>query len=74
MDDDRIIRMYKDGHSINFISKRYYKFKNKNSKPIKLDNSFYFPPKVYNMEYCRLYVTEIIYKYLQKNYQSTSIA
>lgn len=74
MNDNDVINMYKRGFSINYISKRYYKFKNKNSKPVKLDNTFYFPPKVYTMDYCRLYVSEVIYKYLQMNYQSTSIA
>lgn len=74
MNDERIVKMYKLGYSINYISKRYYKYLNKNSKPVKLDNTFYFPPKIYTMDYCRLYVSEIIYKYLQVAYKSTSIA
>ena len=64
MEDNRIIDMYKKGFTIDFIAKRYYKYKNKNSKPVVLDGITLFPAKIYGMKYCRLYVCEIIYKYL----------
>lgn len=72
--DKTIISMFKNGYTINFIAKRYYKYKNKKQKPIKIDGSMYFPPKIYNMDYCRMYVTEVIYNYLQSNYRTSSIA
>ena len=74
MNEERILKMYKLGYSINYISKRYYKYLNKNSKPVKIDNTFYFPPKVFTMDYCRLYLSLVIYKHLQGAYKSTSIA
>lgn len=58
-----IINMYRKGYSINFIVKKFYKYKNKNSKPIFINGEKFFPPKIYTMTYCRMCVTEIIYKY-----------
>lgn len=63
-----IINMYKQGYSVNFIVKKYYKYKNKNSKPVKFEGVLLFPAKIYTMEYCRMYVTEVIYKYHTNNY------
>lgn len=64
MDDERILDMYKKGFTIDFITKRYYKYINRNSKPIVLDGVRLFPAKIYTMEYCRLKVVEVIYNYL----------
>ena len=64
MNNGRIISMYKNGYTIDFITKRYYKYKNKNSKPVVINGLTLYPAKIYDMKYCRLYVVEIIYKYL----------
>lgn len=69
-----IVNMYNAGYSINFISKKYYKYKNKNQKPIKIEGNIYFPPKIYNMDYCKLYVSEVIYDYCKEEYAKTSIS
>ena len=69
-----IISMYDTGYSIEFITKRYHRYKNKKQKPVKINGSTYFPPKIYTMDYCRLYVTGVIYDYLSGKYKSSSIA
>lgn len=74
MDDYYIVKMYKKGFSIDYIAKRYNKYLNKDKKPLKIGNELYFPPKIYDMKYCRLYVAEVIYKYLQKGYTTQTIA
>lgn len=74
MSDDDILIMYKKGYSINYIAKRYYKYKNKKHKAIKIEGMMYFAPKVYNMEYCKMYVSEIIFKYCTGKYFSSEIA
>lgn len=69
-----IINMYKQGYTINFIAKKYYKYKNKKQKPLKIDGVMYFPPKIYNMEYCKMYVTETIFNYLKNRYSGSKIS
>ncbi len=64
MNDEKILKMYKNGYTIDFIAKRYYKYKNKNNKPVVMNGITLYPAKIYDMKYCRLYVVEIIYKYL----------
>lgn len=72
--DKAIINMYKQGYTINFISKKYYKYINKKQKPIKIEGVMYFPPKIYNMEYCKMYVTEIIFNFYKDEYASSKIS
>lgn len=72
--DNDIVNMYKTGYSIKYIAKSYYKYINKKQKPIKIDGVMYFPPKIYNMEYCKMYVTEIIYNFCKNSYASTKIS
>ena len=62
--NNTLINMYKSGYNIDFIVKRYYKYKNKNSKPVVINGIKLFPAKIYDMKYCRAYVIEIIYNYL----------
>ena len=64
MDNEKIISMYEKGYSINFIIKKYYKYKNKNNKPVVINGITLYPAKIYDVKYCRLYVIEIVYKYL----------
>ena len=59
-----IINMYKSGYSIDFIVKKYYKYKNKKQKPIKINGIVCYPAKIYTMDICRTYVVEVIYNYL----------
>lgn len=71
--DKAIINMYNQGYSINFIAKKYSKYKNKKQKPIKIEGNFYFPPKIYNLDYCKMYVSETIYKYCMNNFANSNI-
>ena len=64
MNDERILLMYKNGYTINFIAKRYYKYKNRYGKPVVMNGITLYPAKIYDLKYCRLYVVEVIYKYL----------
>lgn len=64
MNDEKIIKMYNDGYSIEYISKAYYKYKNRNRKPITFNNVVLYPTKLLSKADCRLCVIEIIYKYL----------
>ena len=68
-----IINMYNSGYSINFIAKKYYKYKNKKQKPISIEGVLYFPPDVYNMSYCKMYVTGVIYDYCTTQYANSKI-
>lgn len=69
-----IISMYRGGYGIDFITKRYYRYKNKNKKPIKIDNFIVAPVKVYNLSYCRMYVCEVIYNYTIQQYNKSTIS
>lgn len=62
-----LLNMYKKGYSMKSIVKKFYKFKNKNSKPININGVWCFPPKIYDMKFCNLYVYELIYKYLAED-------
>lgn len=64
MNEERIIKMYENGASIDYIAKEYYRYKNKNKKPIKVNNVVLYPTNIWTKSDCRLYVVEIIYKYL----------
>lgn len=64
MNDERIIKMYKEGYTIEYITKVYYKYKNRNKKPITLNNIVLYPTKLFSRSDCRLYVIEVIYRYL----------
>ncbi len=64
MDDNRIIELYNNGYSIDYISKSYYKFKNRNFKPIFIDGIKLYPSKIYTKIECKNYVMQIIYSYI----------
>ena len=66
MNDEKIIEMYKKGYSMNYISRVYYKYKNRNKKPIFVDGVKLYPVNVYNMTDCKLYVSQLIYSYILK--------
>lgn len=66
MTDNDIIQYYKKGHSIDYITKIYHKYKNRKQKPVKINGITLFPAKIYTKEACRLYVCQIIYNYLIK--------
>lgn len=61
--DETIIDMYKKGYSIDYITKRYYKYKNKNKKPVSIDGITLYPANIYTKTDCRLYVCKVIYDY-----------
>ena len=58
MNDQRIIKMYNQGFSVDYISKVYCKYKNRNLKPIIV------PVKLYTKHDCILYVSRVIYSYI----------
>lgn len=63
--DNTLINMYKTGYSIDYIVKRYYRYKNKKQKPVKINGIVCYPSKIYDMSYCRTYVVELIYNYIK---------
>ena len=69
-----IIKMYKEGLSVDYITKSYYKYKNKTqgNKPIFIDGFYVVPKKIYTKEYCRTHVSEIIYKNLLAEHRRIS--
>lgn len=64
MDDKQIIDLYNKGFSINYISRMYYKYKNRNKKPIFIDGIKLVPVNIYNISDCKLYVNKLIYSYI----------
>lgn len=68
MNDNDIISYYKKGFSVDYITKIYHRYKNRNSKPVILDGIKLFPAKIYSKSDCRLYVSEVIYNNLISNY------
>lgn len=74
MENDTIIDMYKKGFSIDYIAHRYYRKVNKNNKPIKINGVIITPVKIYNLSYCRMYVSEIIYNYTIQQYKNERIS
>lgn len=64
MNDERIVKMYKQGSSIDYITKVYHKYKNRNLKPIVVNGITLYPSKVFTKSDCRLYVCKVIYHYL----------
>lgn len=64
MNDERIIRMYNDGYSIDYIAKVYLKYKNRNLRPIKANGVIIVPVKLYTKHDCLLYVHSTIYSYI----------
>ena len=71
MTDDMILKMYNNGYSINYIAKQYCRYLNKNSRPLFLDGVKLFPAKIYNKNYCLLYVNNLIYSNLLKRIKNT---
>ena len=68
--DETIIDMYKKGYSIDYITKRYHKYKNKNKKPVTIDGITLYPANIYTKNDCRLYVSKVIYDYQIATYMS----
>ena len=64
MNDQRIIKMYNQGFSVDYISKVYCKYKNRNLKPIKANGVIIVPVKLYTKHDCILYVSRVIYSYI----------
>lgn len=73
MSNNDILERYKKGYSIDSIAKAYYRFINKSQKPIKIEGSVYFPPKIYNLSYCRMFVSSVIYDYMIQKYNASTI-
>ena len=64
MNDKKIIELYNEGFSIDYIAKVYLKYKNRNSKPIFINGIKCFPAKIYTKSQCLLYVHQVIYHYI----------
>lgn len=70
--DRSLIRLYENGHSIDFISRVYYRKANIGLKNIYTDNGFFIAKKNINLAQAKNYVVSLIYHYvLQKNKIST---
>lgn len=72
MVDNDIIMLYEKGYSIDYITKRYYKYANRNQKPINADGVLLFPAKIYKKSECRLYVCSVIYDYMISKYKKNT--
>ena len=71
--DKSLIRLYGNGHSIDFIARSYYRRANHGLKNVYTDNGFYIAKKNVNLAEAKNYVTTLIYRYiLQKNQISAS--
>lgn len=64
MSDEKIIDMYFQGYSIDYIAKCYHRYKNRNQKPVILDGIKLFPAKIYNLSDCKLYIYKLVYSYI----------
>lgn len=64
MKDEEIINLYKKGYSVKYISKIYYKFINRERKPITLDGVVLYPTEILNLFQCSNYVSSVIYSYI----------
>ena len=64
MNDEKIIKMYKEGFSIDYIANSFHRYRNRDLKPVKINGIVLYPVKIYTKADCRLYVIETIYKYL----------
>ncbi|MCI8617516.1 MAG: hypothetical protein HFJ60_04650 [Clostridia bacterium] len=64
MSDEKIIDLYYKGYSIDYIARCYYRYKNKDKKPIVLNGVKLFPAKIYNLSDCKLYIYKLIYIYI----------
>lgn len=64
MDKKEIIKLYKKGYSIDYITKKYYLFKKHELNKIKLNKTYSFGLiKMYNMSFCREIVEGVLIKY-----------
>ena len=66
MNDEMILRMYKDGFSIDYITNDYYKHVNRNLHSRKLFNGVFIPKNKITKQQARLYVNTVIYNYVMK--------
>lgn len=70
--DKSLIRLYNHGHSIDLISRVYYRKANSGLKNVYTDNGFFIAKKNINLSQAKNYVMSLIYRYiLQKNQIST---
>ncbi len=67
MNDVKIIDMYYKGFSINYISKCYSRYKNRNTKLIELDAMKLFPIERYTLSDAKVYVHKVIYNNIINN-------
>ena len=70
MTDEIIIDRYKKGFSVDRIAQDYYKFKNRNRKPITMGTYKVYPVKLMSKNECRLYVCKTIYDWQIKTYMA----
>ena len=70
MTDETIIGYYKKGFTIDYITKIYYKYKNRNKKSITVGTYKLYPTKLMNKADCRRYVCSVIYNWQIKTYMA----
>lgn len=70
MTDEMIINYYKKGYTIDYISKAYHKYKNRNKKPITMGMYKVYPVKLMSKSDCRLYVSKTIYDWQISTYMA----
>lgn len=66
MNDEKIIELYEKGYCLDYISRIYYKYKNKNKKPVFIDGVKLYPISIYKLSDCKLYVYRLIYSHILK--------
>jgi len=59
--DDIIIKMYKEGHSIDFITEHYYNMKNKDNEIKTIGNDIIISKNRLKKDEARFYVVKVIY-------------
>lgn len=70
MTDETIINYYKKGYTIDYITKIYHKYKNRNKKPITIGTYKVYPVKLMSKNECRLYICSVIYDWQIKTYMA----
>lgn len=66
--DKSLIRLYENGHSLDFIARAYYRNANRNRQNYYVPSGFYVSRKNITMAQAKNYISSLIYCHiLQKN-------
>lgn len=58
--DDILLSLYKKGYSIDYLTKKYYSYVNKNRKIIRIGDTIVIKTKLKSFSECRLYVVKLV--------------